>query len=224
MSADPIWCLFRVKPSDVPNVRNAFDQAVVQSQISEKLSKFLRKRTEASGKFPPQDKAILNSLIPGFFVDKNQNPDAFDWDDLHEVGHLFFPEAFVDLFSSLFVGDYPLISESNSQAVVITNRVGATQMLWGGLGWERASRLPGYFGNMFVPPEDVANNLTTIEEIFEEVSTEEFLECARAIGARGNCNEDKAESLQSLILSAFRTVLREGNGLLALSHPHVGSL
>ena len=90
----------------------------------------------------------------------------------------------------------------------------------GGLGWERATRLPGYLGNMFVSPEDVASVLATIEAIFEEVSDEEFLQRALMIGS----NRSVAENLLTVLPSAFRTVLKEGNGFLALSYPYLGSL
>ncbi|GAA6619271.1 hypothetical protein [Scytonema sp. NUACC26] len=227
MSADPVWCLFRVKPSDVPNVKKTFDKAVEQSQVSEKLQEFLRKQVEEFNEFHCQDKATLNHFIPGSFVNKNKNFGVFDWNDLHKTYHLFFPHTFVKMFENLFMGDAPIISEPMDKAkleFVITNRVGAAEILWGGLGWERASRLPGYLGNMLVLPEDVANALATVEKIFAEVAFEQFLEGARVIGVRGNANEDIVENIQSLVLSALGIVLKKGNGLLALNYPHIGSM
>ncbi|KAF3888670.1 MULTISPECIES: hypothetical protein [Nostocales] len=227
MGAEPVWCLFKVPPTDVFNVKQVFEQAVERSQISYKLQNFLQKRTEYESKFHARDKEIFNYYIPKAFVDKQQTPDAFDWDDLHHAYHLFFPRAFAEIFDNLFIGEAPIISVPMSQALlelVRTNRVGAPEMLWGGLGWERAGRLPGYLGNMFVPPEDIAVVLGTLEEVFQEVPSHEFIQGVSAIGTRGNGNEQYVESLQSLILSCFYTVFKEGNGLLALSHPHLGSM
>ncbi|OUL34450.1 hypothetical protein BV372_13675 [Nostoc sp. T09] len=227
MSADPVWCLLRIQPFDVLKVKKVFDEAVENSQILNKLQNYLQNRTENKSQFHPQEQETFNSYFPNAFVNKAENEDIFDWEDLHNVYHLFFPRSFTEIFDYLFIGDAPIISMPMSQALlelIITNRVGATEILWGGLGWKRASRLPGYLGNMFVLPEDIANVLTIIEEIFAEVSIDEFVQGARTIGARGNCNESYAERLQSLILSCFSTVLHEGNGLLALSYPHMGSM
>ncbi|MUG98532.1 hypothetical protein F7734_42060 [Scytonema sp. UIC 10036] len=189
MSADPVWCLLRVQPTDVLNVKKVFEKAVERSHISSQLQNFLQKRAEYESKFYAQDKEIFNHYFPKAFVNKQQTPDAFDWDDIYNAYHLFFPRAFVEIFDNLFIGEAPIISLAMSQALlelVITNRVGAPEMLWGGLGWKRASRLPGYLGNMFVPPKDVAVVLATIEEVFQEVPTHKFIQGVSAIGSRGN--------------------------------------
>ncbi|BBD61554.1 hypothetical protein NIES2109_43820 [Nostoc sp. HK-01] len=225
MSADPVWCLFRIEPSDVLNVSQAFNQAVERSQIAYQLQDYLKIRTKISNQLPLQKLDESNIYFPDCLIERQQNPDVFDWEDLHQTYHLFSPKAFVEIFDNLFVGDTPIISQRMSQAqleLIITNRVCATEMLWGALGWQHASKLPGYLGNMFVIPEDIATVLATIEKIFTEINTDEFIQGAKSIGFRGNCNEDDAETIQSIILSCFRNVLQEGNGLLALSHPHIG--
>jgi hypothetical protein len=227
MSADPVWCLFRVKPSDTLNVKKVFDKAVDESQIVHKSQDFMQNRTRKSDDFQHANKDTFNRFIPGAFVNKQQKAQAFDWDDLHDAYHLFFPRPFVEMFDNLFIANPPVISESMSEAqlgFIITNRVGAIEILWGGLGWARGSRLLGYFGNIFVLPEDIASVLANIEEIFEEVDDAEFIEGAQAIAARGNANEDVAKHIKSLFLSALHTVLKEGNGFLALNYPHMGSM
>lgn len=227
MSADPVWCWFRIEPSDVLNVSKAFNQAVERSQIASQLQNYLRIRTEILNQLPFQKLDESNIYFPDCLIQRQQNSDVFDWEDLHQTYHLFFPKAFVEIFDTLFVGDTPIISQRMSQAqlaLITTNRVCATEMLLGGLGWRRASKLPGYLGNMFVTPENIANILALIEEVFAEISADKFIQGAKSIGYRGNCNEDDAETLQSIILSSFHTVLQEGNGLLALSHPHMGTL
>ncbi|MBE9210563.1 hypothetical protein IQ244_29485 [Nostoc sp. LEGE 06077] len=225
MSADPVWCLFRIELSDVINVSQAFNQAIKRSQIAYQLQDYLKIRTEILNQLPFQKLNESNIYFPDCLIERQQNSDVFDWEDLHQTYHLFFPKTFVKIFDTLFVGTTPIISQRMSQAqleLIITNRVCATEMLWGALGWKRASKLPGYLGNIFVLPEDVANVLAIIEEVFAEISADEFVQGAKSIGFRGNCNEDDLENLESIIMSCFRTVLQEGNGLLALSHPHIG--
>ncbi|MEA5621144.1 hypothetical protein VB711_25395 [Cronbergia sp. UHCC 0137] len=226
MSADPVWCLFRVKSSDMLNVKILFDKAVDESQTVHKLDEFMQNKTRESNDFQ-YIKDTFNRFIPGAFVNKQQNPQAFDWDILDEAYHLFFSKAFVEMFENLFITNPRVISESMSEAqldFIITNRVGATEILWGGLGWERANRLPGYFGNMFLSPEDIATVLANIEKIFEEVDDTKFFERAQAIGARGNANEDVAKNIKSLFLSALNRAFKKGDGFLALSYPHIGSM
>ncbi|AFY42868.1 hypothetical protein [Nostoc sp. PCC 7107] len=225
MSADPVWCLFRIEPSDVLKFSKVFNQAVERSQIAHQLQNYLKIRTKIINQLPFQTLDESNIYFPDCLIERQQNPDVFDWEDLHQTYHLFFPKEFVEMFDTLFVGDTPIITQRISQAqleLIVTNRVCATEMLWGGLGWKRASKLPGYLGNMFVTPENTANILAIIEEVFAEISADEFIQGAKSIGFRGNCNEDDAETLQLIILSCFHTVLQEGNGLLSLSHPHIG--
>jgi hypothetical protein len=225
MSADPVWCWFRIEPSDVLNVSKAFNQAVERSQIAYQLQDYLKIRTDIVNQLPFQKLDESNIYFPDCLIKRQKNSDVFDWEDLHQTYNLFFPKTFVEIFDTLFVGNTPIISQRMSKAqleLIITNRVCATEMLWCGLGWKLASKLPGYLGNMFVIPENIANVLAIIEEVFAEVSNEEFIQGAKSIGFRGNCNEDDAETLQSIILFCFHTVLREGNGLLALSHPNIG--
>jgi len=225
MSADPVWCLFRIEPSNVLNVSKAFNQAVERSQIVSQLQDYLKIRTEILNQIPFQKLDESNIYFSDCLIKRQENSDIFDWEDLHQTYHLFFPNAFVEIFDTLFVGDTPIISQRMSQAqlaLIVTNRVCATEMLWGGLGWKRAGKFPGYLGNMFVIPEDITNVLATIEEVFADIRADEFIQGAKSIGFRGNCNEDDAETLQSIILSCFHTALQEGNGLLTLSHPHIG--
>ncbi|BCL36494.1 hypothetical protein [Nostoc sp. MS1] len=227
MSADTVWCLFRVHSSDTVNVKTLFNKAIEQSQIVEKISEFNKNRTKESDDLQFLNRDIINHFIPEAFVDKQQDIQAFDWDNLHDAYHLFFPKAFVDMFDNLFKSNPPAISESMLEAhldFIITNRVGATEILWGGLGWERGNRLPGYLGNMFILPEDIPHSLTKIEKIFNEVEDKQFFERVRTIGARGNVNEDVAKNIRSLFLSALSKALKRGDGFLALSYPHMGSI
>ncbi len=119
MSADPAWFLFRVQPKDVSSVKKAFEQAVEQSQIAEKSHEFLENQIR-SDKFQQQDRDHLNRMSPGVFVDKWEQPDAFDWDDLHDTFELFSPSAFTELFDGLFIGDPPIISESAEALSTLT--------------------------------------------------------------------------------------------------------
>jgi hypothetical protein len=222
MGAEPVWFLYQIKPEDALRVKNVFNKAVEQSQISENLRGYLQNRTREPDKYHQQDD-IFSFLIPKPFVDSYQNPDVFDWEDSLDTIDLFYPKAFVEMCESLLRGEHPFefnLWEEVELEWISINRASPTQALWAGLGWKRASRLPGYLGNIFVLPENVASVLATIEEIFKEVIDEDFLYRAMGIGD----NKSVAERLLTLLPSAFRTVSKEGNGCLALSYPHLGSI
>jgi hypothetical protein len=225
MSADPLWYLLQVQPQDCAKVKKAFNKAVKESKISQQLKEYLKSRKHRTPKFDQEFRQDMNQCIPDAFA-SSIGTDRYDWEDLHNTHHLFFPEEFEKLLESLFVKSDPIISSSRSEAeidFIISNRVGASQMLYGGLGWSRANRLTGYCGNMFIPPEELKETLLTIEQIFAEVDEKEFLVRANAIGSRGNCNEDITQLIIQFPL-ALGKVLSEGNGFLALNFSDLGSL
>lgn len=203
MSVDFAWHFLRVTPDEVPQVQEAFESAVRQSQIAEKTQAFFQSQEG-----------------------KSNDLDSFDY-NYELIFDLFYPDAFTDLYDDIATGKLSLSKQQATQVpleFVITNRIGATVMLLYSLGWKLASRLPGYFGNMFTSPDKVAETLEEVESVFREVNVEEFTKDAEALGSWGNCNEDVARNLASLLPNAFRTVLAEGNGLLALNYPDVGSI
>ncbi|MEM7579583.1 MAG: hypothetical protein ACFB02_02730 [Mastigocoleus sp.] len=225
MSANPVWYLFQLRTPVALYVKKLFDQAVNESQLVQTTSEILKNRITKEDNLNNLDKHTFNRFIPRAFIDKQQKPEVFDWDDLHNTYHLFFPQAFVKMFEYLFVTNSSAIPKAIIELdFIITNRVGAAEILWGGLGWERGMRLPGFFGNIFILSEEVATVLENVEKIFEEVDHTEFIKGAQAIALRGNGNEDVAKDIKSLFLSALRTALKERNGFLALNYPAMGSI
>jgi len=203
MSADPGWFLFRVLPENTSKAKKVFERAAQQSRVPEKTREFLRDRA----------------------TDPDYNPN--DWSDLCLAYDLFYPDAFEAIVNDIFIGRASFIPEEARDRAhleaVITNRVGAAMMLWCGLGFERANRLPGFFGNMFVSPEAVASTLQQVEEIFGEVDPKMFIARADAINIC-QTNPDTAQQLLTVLLSSLESILREGNGLLALNYSYIGAL
>ncbi|MBW4474858.1 MAG: hypothetical protein KME45_31440 [Stenomitos rutilans HA7619-LM2] len=205
MSTDFAWHFFRVLPSEEPKIHSAFESSVKQSQIDEKAQAFFQSKEAES---------------------KSDQQDSF-YEDYEFLFDLFYPDAFIELYGDIATGKLPLGKQQSEQApleFVLTNRVGASVMFFYSLGWQFISKLPGYFGNMFISPEAVAKTLVEVENVFREVDVEEFTRDAETLGAWGNANEDVARSLASLLPNSLRTVLAEGNGLLALNYPDVGSI
>ncbi|MBD2075899.1 hypothetical protein H6F86_18920 [Phormidium sp. FACHB-592] len=203
MSVNPGWFLLLVLAEDAQVAESVFEKAVQQSRIYEKAKEFL------------QNRALEPDLNPN------------DWSDLCLAYDLFYPDGFTQILddivadrSSIMPGDE---LEEATLALKITDRESATMILWVGLGYEQASRLPGYFGNMFVPPKDVADVLQTVEQILGELNSAEFDKRAGTVHALGYY-KNFPQTLLSLLLSSLRTALHEGNGLLALNYPHIGDL
>lgn len=223
MGAEPVWCLFRVQPQDSAKVKKAFDKATKQSKIAQKFQGYLQSRNIASpiSEYPFTE--MLREFYPQAFANISDTPDFFDWEDMDNTPDLFFPQAFEKMVKQLFIGDSPIMSISIDEATVefvSSIRVGVSQFLYAGLGWKRASRLPGYCGNMFIPLEELQDTLIDIEQLFAEVDEEDFFARACAVGAGDSyCNLEKL----FLLPLALSKVLREGNGFLALNYPHLGS-
>ncbi|HEY9906935.1 MAG TPA: hypothetical protein V6D18_04930 [Thermosynechococcaceae cyanobacterium] len=199
MSVDLEWFLYRVRPEQAPEVKSAFEKAVEQSQIVKKSRAFLQ---EWSG-----------------------TPDDGDeWQRWFNAAYqVLYPDAFTKLFEAIYTKRTVLSEEANSLEGVFTNRIGAVMMLCEGLGFVRASRLPGYFGNLFIPPEEAVIALEQVKQIFAEVSSDEFIQRASAIGIADN-NETQAQRLLILLPLQLQRVSYSGDGLLALSHPCVGAI
>ena len=68
-------------------------------------------------------------------------------DALHNV---FFLQGVDELFSMLHSSALP--KPDPMIEMIVTHRIAPTQILFGALGWQHASRLPGYFGNMAIAP------------------------------------------------------------------------
>lgn len=203
LMVDPAWFLLRVLAEDAQVAERVFEKAVQQSRIYEKAKEFL------------QNRALEPDLNPN------------DWSDLCLAYDLFYPDGFTKILDDI-VADQSLIIPGDelgeaTLALKITDRESATMILWVGLGYKQASRLPGYFGNMFVPPKEVADVMQTVEQILGELNSAEFIERAETVYALGYY-KNFSQTLLSLLLSSLHTALHEGNGLLALNYPHIGEL
>jgi len=187
------------EPKESAACQKAFDQAIRQAQLDEKSREFLRTH-----------KACLDRLDHDAYL------------DTHE---LLYPQEITALADDIFLERDPIFTwdfGSCNFKFVMTNRYGAAEALCYALGYGQASRLPGYFGNLFIPPNEVADALRLVEEILGEVNVNEFLQKAEEI--TWGCCEDIVPELRSLLPSALKTVLQEGNGLLALNYPEVGAI
>lgn len=191
MSVDLIWHFFRVSHDEAAKVQEAFERAVKQSQIAEKAQAFFQSKGAESE------------------FDKT---DSFDQDG-EILFDLFYPHAFMELYDDIAIGRLLLSEQQSGQAplgFILTNRVSASVMFFYSLGWRLASRLPGYFGNLFVSPEAIARTLAEVENIFREVDTEEFTKDAETLGAWGNCNEDVARILLLCCLMLSELLWQKG--------------
>lgn len=220
MSAEPVWCLFQVKPDDSSIVQQAFETAVGRSDIAATLQKYLQRRERHA--------RLLKKQLDDFpFFGNSQGVALADYVNdaqlfLDGVGDVFFLRGVNELFSIL--GKASTRKQDSMIEMVVTHRIAATQMLYGALGWQIGNRLPGHFGNMFIPPQEVSTTLTAVEAIFNEINIEEFFERACAIGGSGVGNGDKVDGLLTLLPSTLKLVLKKGCGLAAISYPHLGSL
>lgn len=94
MGAEPVWCLFRVQPQDSATVKKAFNKAIKQSKIAEKLQGYLQSRNGESPTSEYPFTGMLRECYPQAFANISDASDFFDWEDMYNTPDLFFPKAF----------------------------------------------------------------------------------------------------------------------------------
>ena len=208
MSAEPVWCLFLIEPDKSAIVKQNFE-GFVEKNIVENLQRYSQRRER-----------YLRVMKMKFAQLPVQSDET--WLFLDVTSDLFFPQGVEDLLTDLIFRQ--VITQESIIEFVVTHRIGITQILYGGLGLHRASKLPGYFGNMLVEPEETAKTLGTVEALCAEISVEEFIERASSIGASERDYSGGLGNLLSLLPSALRTALLKGYGLLTLNFPHLGTM
>lgn len=223
MSAEPAWCLFRVYPDTALEVKKAFNNAVKESEIPQKLQKYLEERESKPFITDQLFQINVNTYFPKALDNISDPSDLFTWEDINKTYDLFFGafmrmlEVFLYKTTTYSAGEEPIID------FITSNRVGVSQFLYAGLGWKRAKKLPGYCGNIFISHKELRRTLVDIKSIFSEIGEEDFYARACLVGAGMEDNERCLENLYLLPL-LLEKLLREGNGFLALNYPHIGSL
>ena len=226
MSIQPAWCFFKIPVRDTPEVKARFDEAIELSEIESKAHDFERRRRE---KRKSEEKGIPMSSEEN--LDKSnllaRNLDEFGAEDIDATLDLFFSSALEDLVEAIAdIHELPL-SVMPSETIIdflTADRIGASQMLFSGLGWEKANKLPGFFGNIFVDSFEVSNILVEVEMIFASVNYKRYLKKAKLLGARGNLNDYSAALAFEILPSALGVAEREECSLLALNFSHSGGL
>ncbi|MEO1591449.1 MAG: hypothetical protein AAFU71_09180 [Cyanobacteria bacterium J06632_22] len=225
MSAEPAWCLMQVKPEDVPLTRSLFSKHLHKKEKQQQLEKYLSRHKRQAH--------LLGKELEDFpFF--SQNPENFDCYTYVEDAFLFLDEN-VDLFFVNHINallnqlwDEPQHEDCVDNhfeilELVVAHRVAPTQMLIGGLGWQKATQLPGYLGNMLILPEEVDTALSQISDLLDSVDYDAYFARAKTIGGRGMDNDSVATEVFDILPSTLRWLSGEGCGLLALSHGHLGS-
>lgn len=208
MSAEPVWCLFQVEPNKSSIVKQYFDN-FVEKNITANLQLYLQRRER-----------YLLAMKMG--IDELPIHSDETWLSSDITYTLFFPQGTDDLLKSLYRGQ--ALTQTSLSDHVVTQRFSASQILYGGLGLQRASRLPGYFGNMFIEPEAVEKTLGDVKALYGEISVEKFIERVNAIGRGGIDSNDSMITLFSLLPSTLKIAVDKGYGLLALNFPHLGTM
>lgn len=220
MGTIPAWCLFKIYPHDSVKVGNAFDEAIQKSKVVDRLDKYLKDRETSLSTDRQESKKFLDEFYPRGFDNIRSSSEIFTSEDFFNTSELFFAREFHEIVKNLKSLITPTsINEIILDLVMIGHRVGASQFLYAGLGWSRASRLPGSCGNMFIPPLKMEECLIDIEKIFEEIDEEDFFARAYAAGAEEDTKLEKFFFFPQLL----ENLKKDGNGLLAINIGDIGS-
>ncbi|WP_434385681.1 hypothetical protein [Melittangium boletus] len=208
MGATFLWLSLPIPPAYVADLSARFNEAVTASPVSPTARWVLERWREAP-----------HSLIPEFVPDPTRPGALTDAEGAEEFEELFRPEALSEFGQGIIrlggeaeAWDF----EFTEQNVVVTDRIPASAALYFGLGEERAARIPGHFGALFVTPGEVGQVLSRVEGLFEKPTLEMRMRARRWLD-RGNNDFTHPEELFAFIPRALRTSHARHEGLLLLT-------
>jgi hypothetical protein len=203
------WLSLRIPPEHASGVAARFAEAVTASPVSPTARRVLERWREAPSSLSPE--SVPDPSRPGFWMDSEG---AEDFEEL------FRPEA-LSAFGQGFIrtgaeaNEWGIEPTAENAGLVITNRIPAAAALYFGLGAERAARLPGHFGALFVAPSDVGQLLPALDAVLERPSPEMLTRARRWLG--GNNQDLRPEELFAFIPRSLRAAHTRGEGLLLLT-------
>jgi hypothetical protein len=204
------WLSVSIPPEHATAVAAHFLEALTASPVSQSARRVLERWREAPSSLSPE--YVPDPARPGFWTESEGTV---------EFEELFRPEA-LSVFGQGFIrtgaeaNSWGIELNAEKGALIITDRIPAAAALHYGLGAERAARLPGHFGALFVAPSDVGQLLPALDAVLEHPSSE-MLARARSWLKRGNNERVRPEALFSFIPRALRTAQARREGLLLLT-------
>lgn len=220
MGADPVWCFFRVLEKDSRTVEAAYQKILNRLLLTKRIQDYLGKYYDipmpSEGDRGVRKYVSLYEMTSTLLAELDEEPEI-DWDNLHDSITKLYPFKFERLFQTLWGGVSPAISVPFDDSIVIIEHFPKTwfvgELLRAELGGERASQIPGYRGNLFIPAERVTEVLTHVNNMFIDVYIG---------GLGGNPSGSDFEDKLSALPDALQLVREEGHSLLALEHSHMG--
>jgi len=200
----------RIPQEHVSDVAALFAQAVTASAMPPTAHRVLNRWREDSSSLSPEH--VPDPERPGYWMHAEGRVDFEE---------LFRPEALDALgqgFIRTGVEANPWgieVTEENTD-LVIGDRIPVAAALYFGLGAERAARMPGHFGALFVAPGDIGRVLPALESVLEGPSPEMLARTRRWLD-RGNNQSTPPEELFAFIPRALRTARARNEGLLVLT-------
>jgi hypothetical protein len=226
MSTQPAWCFLKIPTEDTPEIKKRFYDALEYSEIQVNASDFereIRRKIKAIN----QEESVLSFKDEDKLNFRMRDFDQFVFEEMNKSYNFFFSEAFDNLLENIFDPYKTPLSVMPNETIIdvlTSDRIGASQMLYAGLGWEKANQLPGFFGNMLVESFEISDILSEVEMIFASVDHRKFLKKAKLAGATGNLNDYPAARLFDMLPAALKTSEIEECSLLTLNFSHAGCL
>jgi hypothetical protein len=212
MGATFLWLTLRIPLEHTTGVASRFAEAVTASPVSPTARRVLERWHEAPSSLSPEFVPDPAPVHPGGLMES---------EGTKEFEELFRPEALSALGQGFFrrgaeAESWGIEFTADNESVVVTDRIPAAAALYFGLGAERAARMPGHFGALFVAPSEVDQVLPLLETVLERPSPE-MLTRARRWLDRGNNDFVRPEALFAFIPRALRAARARREGLLLLT-------
>lgn len=193
------WCFYRVEENHFLNVRAEFERASVGiGDLPEVLCS-----------------ASLQEVTPT--ASEGNDPFLEDIISGRDLSEIVYHEPFQD-FADRLSEDENLLGFENCIETVVQPRTLPSVILLAGIGADKFSRLPGYFGNLLLHPSEIENAITTIDEILE-VDWDTYFERSKSVLHNRVSDDIVAKDVLEVLHifpQALRKVRDEKSGLLSL--------
>ncbi|QSQ26444.1 hypothetical protein JY651_16585 [Pyxidicoccus parkwayensis] len=205
-----LWLSVGIPSERVDEVASRFAEAVAASPVSPAARRVLERWREDPDSLSPEH--VPDPTRPGALM---ESEGVVDFEEL------FRPKSLIELGQGFFMKgaetqSLGIEATAENAGVFVNDRVPASAALYFGLGAERAARLPGHFGALFVVPGEVAQVLASVEALLGQPSEEMRARAWRWLG-RGNNDFSRLDELFEFIPRALRTAHARGEGMLLLT-------
>jgi hypothetical protein len=200
MGLDGFWWFYKLTENGFSQVQPEFNKARIGVRPVPVVPKLL-----PQPKPPFLTKEQVEAILGGILIGRD-----LSWNLFHQPFH--------DIAYQILKEGVPLSIENYVESIM-QSRVLPPAILLAGVGSQKFSQLPGYFGNMLIHPNDVEETLQSILQILN-IDWGSYVERTKVVlgyTTFDDCEATQVADILEVIPKALEIVQSERCGLLALT-------